>query len=224
MIPTSPAEPQTQTVDLSTRSTLRDYRNIALAVRLRKVVTEVEEIPIEGKPPIRRATATAVIENPWVGTGTAHDLSSKAERIAPLLAKLLSDRLLDALGGGPQVKAFGKAALVGTAGEIEHGGALIHTPYFGNLFREAMEGTSILCFVDGRAEAGELLRVPMWHKTAAATRDYYQTIEVNLADAPHAHEVVVIAAASTGPRPFARIGDRATDSPVTSDILKEISL
>lgn len=211
-------------VDLSTRSTLHSYDDIAQSLSLRKIVTNVEEIPVEGAPATVRGTATAIIENPWIGTGTNHDLSIETERLAPILAKLLTDRLLDALGGATQVAAFGKAAFVGTAGEIEHGGALIHTPYFGNLVREALEGTSILCFVDGRADAGEILHVPMWHKAAAATRDYYQTIEVNLADAPHAEEIVVIAAASTGPRPFARIGDRATDSPVTSAILKEITL
>jgi hypothetical protein len=165
-----------------------------------------------------------VIRNPWLGTGTDADLQPETRRIAPLLAKLLTDRLLDALGGAAAVEAFGKAALVGTGGELEHAGALVHTPYFGNLVREALGGTSIICFVDGRAEAGELLRVPMWHKTAAATRSHYQTVEVNLADAPHPDEIAIIAAASTGPRPFARIGDRTTDQPVTSEILKEIEL
>lgn len=214
----------TPTVDLSTRSTLVDYADIAAAAGLRKVFTQVEEIPRDGAPAILRATATAVIANPWLGTGTDEDLQPETQRVAPLLAKLLTDRLLDALGGAEAIEAFGKAALVGTAGELEHAGALVHTPYFGNLVREALEGTSIICFVDGRGEAGELLRVPLWHKTAAATRSHYQTIEANLADAPHPGEIAVIAAASTGPRPFARIGDRTTDKPVTSEILKEIAL
>lgn len=214
----------TRTVDLSTRSTLADYGDIAAAAGLRKVFTQVEEIPRDGEASILRATATAVIRNPWLGTGTGTDLQPETRRIAPLLAKLLTDRLIDALGGASAVEAFGKAALVGTAGELEHAGALVHTPYFGNLVREALEGTSIICFVDGRAEAGELLRVPMWHKTAAATRSHYQTVEAHLADAPHPDEIAVIAAASTGPRPFARIGDRTTDQPVTSEILKEIAL
>ncbi|CAG7613627.1 amino acid synthesis family protein [Leucobacter soli] len=220
----NPAEPAARTTDLSTRSSLTDYGDIARAAGLRRIFTQTEEIPREGAPAIRRAVTTAVIRNPWAGTGTDEDLQPETRRVAPLLAKLISDRLLDALGGADQVEAFGKAALVGTAGELEHAGALIHTPYFGNLLREALGGTSIICFVDGRADAGELLRVPMWHKTAAATRDYYQTIEANLADAPHPGEIAVLAAASTGPRPFARIGDRATDRPVTSEILKEIVL
>lgn len=212
------------TVDLSATSTLSDYAEIADAIGLRKVSTQSEEIPRAERGSIRRATATAIIRNPWTGTGNETDLGPETLRIAPLVAKLLIDRLLDVLGGADRVEAFGKAALVGTGGELEHAGALIHTPYFGNLVREALEGTSIICFVDGRADAGELLRVPMWHKTAAATRSHYQSIEVNLADAPHRDEIAVIAAASTGPRPFARIGDRTTDRPVTSEILKEIAL
>lgn len=214
----------TRAIDLSARSTLTGYGDIAAAAGLRRVFTQFEEIPRAGAEPILRATATAVIRNPWLGTGTDADLQPETRRIAPLLAKLLTDRLLDALGGASAVEAFGKAALVGTGGELEHAGALVHTPYFGNLVREALEGTSIICFVDGRADAGELLRVPMWHKTAAATRSHYQTVEVNLADAPHSGEIAIVAAASTGPRPFARIGDRTTDQPVTSEILKEIEL
>ena len=210
--------------DLLNGSTLSGFESLGDRIGLRRIVTSSEEIPRANAEPITRATATAVIANPWVGTPTSEDLASETERIAPILAKLLTDRLIDVLGGASEIEAFGKAALVGTAGELEHGGALIHTPFFGNIMREALEGTSILCFVDGRGDAGELLRVPMWHKTAAATRTHYQTIEVQLSDAPHAGEIAIVAAASTGPRPFARIGDRTTDKPVTSEILKEIQL
>ena len=216
--------PPPTTVDLFARSTLHDIGDIARAIGLRRLSTQIEEAPGPDGGTTHRAAAIAVIRNPWTGTGTDHDLAPEGERIAPVLAKLLTDRLLDALGGAEAVAAFGKAALVGTHGELEHAAALIHTPYFGNLVREALEGTSILCFADGRAEPGELLRVPLWHKTAAATRDYYQTLDVALPDAPHADEIVVVAAASTGPRPHARIGDRATDRPITSEILKEITL
>jgi len=212
------------TIDLSASQTLTGYEQIARSVGLRNIFTQVEAIPREHEPEILRAAATAVLQNPWLGTGTGEDLAPEANRIAPILAKLLTDRLLHALGGAANVQAFGKAGFVGVEGELEHAAALIHTPYFGNIMREALEGTSILSFVDGRAEPGELVRVPGWHKTAAATRDYYQTVEVHLADAPHPREIAVIAIASTGPRPFARIGDRATDSPVTSEILKEIAL
>ncbi|GAA0196351.1 amino acid synthesis family protein [Glutamicibacter creatinolyticus] len=213
-----------QLIDLSVRSTLGEYPDISAAIALRKISTSIEQMPHDELGSITRATVTAVIANPWLGTDTDHDLAERTEAIAPLLAKLISDRLLDALGGADAIEAFGKAALVGADGELEHAGALIHTPYFGNLLREALGGTSIICFVDGRATPGESLRVPMWHKTAAATRTHYQTLEMALPDAPHAGEIAVIAAASTGPRPHARIGDRTTDRPITSEILKGIQL
>lgn len=211
-------------LDLSTRSTLHEIDDVAAAIGLRGLTTTSEEIPVAGRKPIRRAGVVAVISNPWVHTDTTTDLGVATRRIAPVLAKLLTDRLLDTLGGAASISAFGKAAIVGIDGEIEHAASLIHTPYFGNLLREALEGTSILCFVDGTAQPGQTVRVPMWHKTAAATRDYYQTIDLPLPNAPHHDEIAVIAVASTGPRPFARIGDRTTDGPVTSDILKGIEL
>ncbi|QEP08347.1 MULTISPECIES: amino acid synthesis family protein [Glutamicibacter] len=220
----SPLAQPSQLIDLSNRSTLDAYEDLARAIGLRKISCTVEELPHHELGAITRATATAVIPNPWLGTGTSQDLSKRTEAIAPLLAKLLSDRLLHALGGAEKVEAFGKAALVGSDGELEHAGALIHTPFFGNLLREALGGTSIICFVDGRGVPGESLRVPMWHKTAAATRTHYQTLELSLPDAPHAGEIAVIAAASTGPRPHARIGDRTTDQVITSEILKGIQL
>jgi Amino acid synthesis len=195
-----------------------------VAARVRKTVLYLEDVLTENgvgpTGPARRAFAAAVIENPWLGTGPATDLSPQVEVIAPVLAKALTDRLIDALGGVDVIEAFGKAAIVGTGGEIEHAGALIHTPYFGNLMRDFLQGESIICFADVRGDAGETLVVPMWHKTAAATRSHYQTISARVSDAPRAEEIVVIAAASTGPRPHARIGDRKTDPSVTAEILE----
>jgi hypothetical protein len=163
-----------------------------------------------------------VVHNPWIGTGPAHDLSADVARIAPVLARLLTDRLIAALGGVDAVEAFGKAAIVGCAGEIEHGGALIHTPYFGNLMREFLSGESIICFADARADAGEPLVVPLWHKTEAATRSHYQTVTARVSDAPRADELVIIAAASTGSRPHPRIGDRTTDPAITTKTLESV--
>lgn len=190
---------------------------------LRRISVYSELVLAEnGAAPVRpatRITAAAVVRNPWIGTGPAEDLGPAVEAMAPLLARELTDRLLACAGGPDRVEAFGKAAVVGTAGEIEHGGALIHTPYFGNLVREFLEGESIICFADARAEAGEPIVVPLWHKTHAATRSHYQTITARVADAPRADEIVVVAAASTGPRPHARIGDRSTDPSVTTELL-----
>ncbi|KNC20117.1 peptide synthetase [Arthrobacter sp. RIT-PI-e] len=191
---------------------------------IRKIVYYQEEIIAEnGKGPaasITRATVAAVVRNPWSGTGPDTDLAATTESLAPQLALALTDRLLEGLGGADAVEAFGKAAIVGTAGELEHAAALIHTPYFGNLVREFLEGTSIICFADDRAEAGQPLVVPMWHKTHAATRSHYQTITARVGDGPRPDEIVVVVAASTGPRPHPRIGDRNTDPAVTSTILE----
>ncbi|MBO0677756.1 amino acid synthesis family protein [Mycolicibacterium sp. S2-37] len=195
-------------------------------VGLRKLVVHRETVLLEaGAPPLRpafQASVAAVVRNPWVGTGATRDLSAEVAHIAPVLANMLSRRLLDTLGGVEAVEAFGKAAIVGSAGEIEHGGALIHTPYFGNLMREFLDGTSIICFADTRADAGDALVVPMWHKTHAATRSHYQTVTTRVSDAPRHDEIVVIAAASTGPRPHPRIGDRTTDPAVTSKNLESV--
>ncbi len=192
---------------------------------IRKLVLYREVVLSEGgtdlAEPVNRATVAAVIANPWLSLGTDADLSGATKVIAPILAKLLTDRLAETLGGVDRIEAFGKAAVVGTAGEIEHAGALIHTPFFGNLMRDFLEGESIICFADTRAEAGEALVVPMWHKSQAATRSHYQTVTTRVSDAPRADEIVVAAAASTGPRPHARIGDRATDPVVTAENLTQ---
>jgi hypothetical protein len=195
-------------------------------IGLRKLVVYREVLVTEAgaQParPVQQASVAAVVRNPWVGTGPTHDLSEDVLRIAPVLARLLTDRLSAALGGVDAIEAFGKAAIVGNAGEIEHGGALIHTPYFGNLMREFLEGESIICFADTRAEAGEPLVVPLWHKTHAATRSHYQTVTTRVPDAPRADEIVIIAAASTGPRPHPRIGDRTTDPAITTKNLESV--
>lgn len=199
----------------------------ARAAGIRKIVYLQEEVLLESGTapavPALKATAAAVVANPWLGAGPYADLSDAAARIAPQIARELTGRLLAGLGGAEAIEAFGKAAIVGTAGEIEHAGALIHTPYFGNLVREFLEGSSIICFADDRAEAGQPLVVPLWHKTQAATRSHYQTATARVADGPRPGEIVVIAAASTGPRPHARIGDRSTDRPVTSRILAGVT-
>ncbi|MFE7423022.1 amino acid synthesis family protein [Rhodococcus sp. NPDC057529] len=204
----------------------RNRNCIEAGIEIRKLSLYREEIVTEaGAAPARpafRASVAAVVTNPWVGTGAATDLSDAVGELAPRLAKLLTDKLIETLGGADRIEAFGKAAIVGTAGEIEHGGALIHTPYFGNLVREFLQGESIICFADTRAEAGEELIVPMWHKEHAATRSHYQTVSARVADAPRADEIVVIAAASTGPRPHPRIGDRATDPAVTAQNLEAV--
>ncbi|MDQ4489952.1 amino acid synthesis family protein [Sinomonas sp. ASV486] len=209
-----------------TQQVATNIEEAARTVGVRRIIVQQEEILRDGPGPmitsVTRAVAAAVIRNPWAGSDVSTDLAPEMERIAPILAKVLTDRLKDVLGGADEIEAFGKSAIVGLAGETEHAAALIHTPFYGNLVREFLGGSSILCFSDDRSEAGTSIAVPMWHKTAAATRSHYQTITLSVSDAPHSHEIVVVAAASTGPRPHPRIGDRTTDRPVTAEILEEI--
>lgn len=199
---------------------------LARGIGVRKITVLTEQLLRDGPgalpTSVTRAAAAAVIRNPWAGSPVSTNLAPETERIAPVLAKVLTDRLTAALGGAGEIEAFGKSAVVGLNGEVEHAAALIHTPYFGNLVREFLEGTSILSFSDDRAEPGTSIAVPMWHKEAASTRSHYQTLTLSLSDAPHLNEIVVIAAASTGSRPHPRIGDRTTDRPVTAEILEGI--
>jgi hypothetical protein len=193
---------------------------------VRKIVLYKEQYVTEyGQHPVRaatRATVAAVVKNPWIGAPTDSDLISPVREIAPRLAKLLTDRLLECLGGPGEIEAFGKAAIIGTAGELEHGAALIHTPHFANLLREFMEGESVISFTDDRARAGEPIVIPMCHKTAGNTRTHYQTASARIPDAPRPGEIVIIAAASTGPRPHPRVGDRTTDPIVRAKDLESI--
>jgi hypothetical protein len=213
-------------VDLPEPGNAPGTEDLARTLGVRKINVVTEEVLRDGHgalaTSVTRAAAAAIIRNPWSGSVVSTDLAPHTERIAPVLAKILTDRLTAVLGATGEIEAFGKSAVVGLNGEMEHAAALIHTPYFGNLVREFLDGTSILCFSDDRAEPGASIAVPMWHKTAASTRSHYQTITLNVSDAPHPDEIVVVAAASTGPRPHPRIGDRTTDRPVTAEILEEI--
>lgn len=182
---------------------------------LRKVITAVEDVLTEGGHPLeqprRRAVCAAVLSNPWLGGDHSDDLSPEVARIGPGLAELLAGRVVDALGGPDAAEVFGKAALVGLSGEIEHGAALIHNPYLGDTVRELFRGESIIAFSEARGDAGHALAVPMWHKLVAARRSHYQAFEVRIADAPRRGEIVVAIAGADGPRPWPRIGDRTTD-------------
>jgi hypothetical protein len=187
-----------------------------MGAEIRKLVTITEEIRAElGRPvdvPVRKVAVGVVVRNPWHRAGAyVEDLRPLVAEVAPLVAAAISRRVLAALDGADGVQAFGKAAIVGLDGEIEHGAALIHTPHFGDLYRRAVDGTAIIAFSERRGPAGTDVAVPIWHKTASATRSHYQTIDVRIPDAPHADEIVVVGAASSGPRPNARIGDRTTD-------------
>lgn len=189
---------------------------------VRRIVLETTEILMEsGDPvarPITQAWAAAVVHNRWIGRPTDDDLIAPPRGIAARLAKVLADGLIGALGGENHIEAFGKGALIGTAGELEHGAALTHTPYFASSLRSLLAGSAVISFADARAAAGDPVSIPLCEKTTGVRRDHYQTVRVRIPDAPRADEIVLIAAAATGPRPFPRVGDRTVDPPIDSDI------
>ncbi|WP_137387606.1 amino acid synthesis family protein [Rhodoligotrophos defluvii] len=181
---------------------------------IRKIVCQTEETFIEGGKagarPITMAVAAAVLRNPWAGRGFVEDLRPEILALAPVLGEDLVSRLLKRLPAD-QIEAYGKAAVVGTNGEIEHGSALIHTLRFGNLFRNAVGGTTYLSFTNTRAAAGVLVSLPMTHKTVTGTRSHFITATFSIADAPAPDEVLIAIGASDGGRMHPRIGDRFQD-------------
>lgn len=185
---------------------------------LRKIVVQQTETFREGgsqlSTPIRQISAAAVVKNPWIGLGTGSELIESPVDVAARLAKLLSDRILARVNEEGSIEAFGKGAIIGESGELEHGAAITHTPYFASSLRTYFGGTAVISFSDSRGPAGEPLSVPLCEKHTGVVRDYYQSCRVSIADAPLPDEIVLIAAASTGPRPFPRVGDRMTDRPL----------
>ncbi|MBS1265503.1 MAG: hypothetical protein MAG471_01348 [Acidimicrobiaceae bacterium] len=186
-----------------------------MALEVRKLVTHSEEVRIEGgraaDPPLLLHGVAAVIANPWAGAEFVDDLRPEILRVAPELGSLVVPRLVEVAGGGGAVEAYGKAAMVGTSGEVEHGSALIHTLRFGNVFRDAVGGTSYLSFTNTRGGPGATIAIPMMHKADPGWRSHYLTLEMTVADAPGPDEIVVAIGASVGGRPHHRIGNRYSD-------------
>lgn len=184
-----------------------------MSVEIRKVVRYVEDVFIEGKPgvPVRTVAVAAVLPNPWAGRGFVEDLRPEILAIAPGLGRILVDALLELCGGGDRVEAYGKAAIVGTGGEVEHASALIHTLRFGNVFREAVGGTAYLSFTNSRGGPGCPVVIPMMHKIDEGLRSHYLTLSFTVSDAPAPDELVVAIGAATGGRLHPRIGNRYLD-------------
>ena len=155
--------------------------------------------------------AAAVIRNPWKGDKFTEDLKPAILAHATVLGELLVPRLMDLVGGAPAVEAYGKAAVVGADGEVEHASALIHTLRFGNMLREAVGGTAYLSFTNKRAGPGCSIDIPMAHITNSGTRSHFLTISFTIPDAPAADEIVIAIGAATAGRPHHRIGDRYED-------------
>ena len=184
-------------------------------LELRKIVRYVDETYIEGgkaadKPWIMVAVA-AVIRNPWAGQGFVEDLRTTILELAPQLGEIMVPDLLNTIGGADKVEAYGKAAVVGVNGEVEHGSGMIHTLRFGNQYRVAVEGQAFLSFTNKRAGAGTAITIPMMHKDDAGFRSHYLTHEFHIPDAPAADEMVIALGAASSGRPHHRIGNRYMD-------------
>lgn len=186
-----------------------------MALELRKTVLYIEDTLIEGGRPAGKPftliAAAAILKNPWAGRGFVEDLKPEIREIAPVLGELLTANVLKAAGGGEAVEGYGKAAIVGTSGEIEHASALIHTLRFGNKYRSAVGATSYLSFTNTRGGPNTPVVIPLMHKHDEGMRSHYLTIQFSILDAPGPDEIVVALGASIGGRPHHRIGDRYQD-------------
>lgn len=183
-------------------------------IGVRKIATFVEETMIEGGKmaprPITMTVVAAVVKNPWAGQGFVENLRPEILRIARPLGLEMTRRLIAVLPD-ERVEAYGKAAIVGVNGEIEHASALIHTLRFGNTFREAVSGSTFLSFTNTRTGPGALISLPMIHKSETGKRSHFITATFQIADAPGPDEIVVAIGASDGGRAHPRIADRFED-------------
>ena len=182
---------------------------------IRKTLLTVETTLIEGgraaPQPLTLITAAAVVKNPWAGLGFVEDLKPAIHDVAPDLGALLTKMICDAAGGGDKVEGYGKAAVVGLDGEVEHASALIHTLRFGNHYRQAVGAKTYLAFTNNRGPANCPIMIPLMDKNDEGRRSHYLTIQFAIPDAPAADEIVVALGASIGGRPHHRIGDRYQD-------------
>ncbi len=154
--------------------------------------------------PVTRVLAAAIVLNPFAGAGYIEDLSILFELGRRIGEKLMPDAVSMLPGTHPT--SYGKAALVGTAGEMEHGAALIH-PLLGKPMRAAVGGgEAIICSNTKVAAAGASIDVPLANKDNIWAFDYLDTFTFNIANAPRPDEIVVILAVADGGRPNARVG------------------
>jgi len=177
--------------------------------KVRKLVTVIEdthlEIGQEIAPATRRAAAFAVIENPFAGQ-YQQDLSDLMD-IGAELGQLLGERAVAALGIEPsQAQSYGKGAIVGENGELEHAAAILH-PKLGGPLRVAVEkGAALVPSSKKMGGLGSSLDVPLGHKEAAYVRSHFDAMEVRLNDAPRANEILVAIVVTDSGRPLPRVG------------------
>jgi hypothetical protein len=174
---------------------------------IRKLVVHLEEtLSVAGRrvhPPARKAIAAAVISNPFAGR-YEDDLTPLYD-VGRDLAALLVQRAMSALEAEPaDIEAYGKAAIVGLDGELEHAAALLH-PKFGAPVRSATGGTEIIPSTKTIGTAGAAVTLPLTGKSSIWSVNHMDAAEIRIADAPHPNEVVVILALAAGGRPLHRI-------------------
>ncbi len=190
---------------------------------IRKLVTVVEETHQEAgqpvAPPTRKAAALAVVGNPCAGRHVADlaELVALGERLGGLLAR----RAVAALGIEPgQAQSYGKAAIVGEDGELEHAAALLH-PAMGAPVREAVQrGAALIPSAKKRGGIGAAIDVPLGHKDAAFVRSHFDAMEVRVADAPRRDEIVVAVVVTDSGRPLPRIGGLAAEQAIGKNGLR----
>ncbi|HEX7864549.1 MULTISPECIES: amino acid synthesis family protein [Variovorax] len=180
-----------------------------MTANIRKLVIQVDETRKEmGKdvtPPTRRAVAIAVIENPYAGRYSEN--LDELIAIGEELGALLGQKAVKALGIEPgQAQSYGKAAIVGERGELEHAAAILH-PKLGAPLRVAVEkGAALVPSAKKQGTLGTAIDVPLGHKDAAFVRSHFDAIEARVSDAPRANEIVVAVAVTDSGRPLPRIG------------------
>lgn len=180
-----------------------------MSAKIRKIAVNVEETHREAgrtiAPPTRKAVAVAVIENPFAGV-FQEDLSDLME-IGAELGALLGEKCVQALGITPaEAESYGKSAMVGEEGELEHAAAILH-PKLGAPLRAAVEkGAALVASSKKMGSPGQVLDVPLGHKDAAYVRSHFDGIEVCLNDAPRAREIMVAVAVTDSGRPLPRVG------------------
>ncbi|MDE0149652.1 MAG: amino acid synthesis family protein [Rhodospirillaceae bacterium] len=190
---------------------------------IRKTMVLVEDTRKEmGRaidPPTRRAVAIAVIVNPFAGE-YVEDLEPLME-IGAELGGYLGDKAVGVLGIDPSAaESYGKAAVVGERGELEHAAAILH-PRLGAPLRKAVEkGAALVPSSKKRGGPGTPLDVPLGHKDAAYVRSHFDGIEVRIPDAPAADEILVAVAVTDSGRPLPRVGGLTVDEAVGEDGLR----
>lgn len=180
-----------------------------MPANIRKIIVQVDETRQEMgqavNPPTRRAVAMAVIANPYAGRYSEN--LDELIAIGEELGALLGQKAVKALGIEPgQAQSYGKAAIVGEAGELEHAAAILH-PKLGAPLRAAVEkGAALVPSAKKRGTLGTAIDVPLGHKDAAFVRSHFDAVEARVTDAPRANEIVVAVAVTDSGRPLPRIG------------------